>query len=199
MTRLVYQWDDSGTARIYAALDALSGPRRTAAARRALNHTGAKVHTIVKRTLTKQMGLTSQKLFKDGRVLRPIKASGAHLEYQIVSTGRAVRLAEFGPNPSGPGIKSRSLSAAPWGNRRKFKRAFWIAGGAAWGRGNLKGSNIYMRIGKERFPVKALWGPNLNKELVKDATAAAFHATVASSLPARVEHEVRFITGGVFS
>ena len=183
-TEIFARWDGDGIFRMEAALKKLSGPRRIAAARRALNHTGDKVYTRVKRSLAKQMGLSSQKTFKDGRALRKKRASGSTLTYEIVSTGRAIRMKEFRWRKTKTGI-----TAYPWGERHTFKSAFVIQ---RWG------GNIYRRRTSKRFRLEALLGPNINKEIVKDETAVAFLA-VSAELVTRVEHEVRVITDGVIS
>lgn len=185
MTAIIFQWTGDGIARLTTATQALEGSRKFAALRRALNHTGDKAFTLVKRTLAKQMGLSSQALFKDGRTLVKRRAMGANLEYQIVSGGRAVRMKEFRWHKTAHGI-----TAYPWNVRHSFRAAFVIPS---------YGGNLYRRLERTRFPIEALLGPNINKELIKDATAAAFNQVVNASLPARVEHEVRVLTNGVVS
>lgn len=185
MATLVYQWTGDGIARITTAVEALGGPRARAALRRAVNHTGDKAFTLVKRTLAKQMGLSSQKLFSDGRALKKRLASDGHLEYEIQSTGRAIRAKEFRHY-----IGKKGITFYPWGVAHNIRSAFVIP---------RYGGNFYRRRTKARFPLEALYGPNINKELVKDATAEAFEMVVGTSLPARVEHEVRVITNGVVS
>lgn len=185
MAELRYQWTGDGIARMTIALEALAGPRRVAAMRRAINHTGDKTFTRVKRALTKQMGLPSQKLFKDGRTLVKRRAAGGSLEYQIVSGGKAVRMKEFRWRKT-----KRGITAYPWNVAHHFEPAFVIP---------RYGNNLYLRRTSKRFPIEALYGPNINKELVKDATAAAFLSIVATDLPPRVEHEVKVITNGVIS
>lgn len=185
MATITFQWTGDGIARVIGATEALHGSRKFAALRRAVNHTGDKAYTLVKRTLAKQMGLSSHALLKDGRALAKRRASGASLEYQIVSTGRAIRMKEFRWRQT-----SKGITAYPWNVRHAFKGAFVIR---RWS------GNLYRRRTAKRFPLEALYGPNINKELVKDASAAAFQQVVATSLPARVEHEVRVLTNGVVS
>lgn len=185
MATIAYQWTGDGIARITAAVETLAGPRRVAALRRALNHTGDKTYTLVKRTLVKQMGLPNQKLFKDGRTLTKRRASNGSLVYEIRSTGKAVRAKEFRHN-----VTRKGITFYPWNVRHAVRSAFVI---------NRYGGNFYRRRTKKRFPLEALYGPNINKELVKDAVAVAFLTTIARDLPARVEHEVRVITNGVVS
>lgn len=185
MATIQFKWTGDGVARMTVALERLAGPRRIAAMRRALNHTGDKTFTRVKRTLAKQMGLPSQKLLKDGRSLKKVRASGANLEYQIRSAGRAIRAKEFRHS-----ITAKGITFYPWGTRKSIPSAFVIP---------RYGGNFYRRRKASRFPLEALYGPNINKELVKDATAEAFQFVVATELPKRVEHEVRVLTNGVIS
>jgi len=185
MAVLHFQWSGNGIARMTMALERLESSRRHAAFRRALNHTGDKTFTQVKRTLSKQMGLTQKALMGNGRNLKKRRAAGGALDYQIISHGGAIRLKEFKHR-----VTSKGLTAYPWGVRHSFKSAFVIP---------RYGGNLYRRRTSKRFPLEALYGPNISKELVKDATAAAFQAIVATELPPRVEHEVRVITSGVLS
>jgi hypothetical protein len=177
-------WSDRGIFRMEAALAELKGSRRVAAARRALNHTGDKAYTAVKRAVTKQMGLASQNVFKDGRALRRRRASNALLQYEIESTGRAIRMKEFRWRKTRKGI-----TAYPWGKRHAFKSAFVVP---RWS------GNLYRRRTSKRFPLEALLGPNINKEVVKDQSEIAFYTTSAALVP-RIEHDVRVITKGVIS
>ncbi|HRD76829.1 MAG TPA: hypothetical protein PK264_12990 [Hyphomicrobiaceae bacterium] len=185
MSPLRFQWTGDGIARITTAVETLAGSRKEAALRRAINHTGDKTLTRVRRTLAKQMGLASQKLLSRGRTLVPRRATGSHLEYQIVSRGKAVRAKEFRHR-----VGKKGITFYPWGVAHNIRSAFVIG---RWG------GNFYRRRTSARFPLEALYGPNINKELVKDATAAAFFSIVARDLPARVEHEVRVITNGIVS
>lgn len=184
MARIFATWNGDGIFRMETALKKLRGPRRIAAVTRALNHTGNKVYTRVKRSLAKQMGLSSQKIFKDGRALKKKRASGSTLTYEIISSGRAIRMKEFRWRQTKNGI-----TAYPWGEKFRFKSAFVIP---------KYGGNLYHRKTVKRFPIKSLYGPNINKEIVKDETAVAFHA-VSDELAPRVEHEVRIFTDGVLS
>lgn len=186
MAAISYQWRGDGIARLIATADILAGPKKTTALRRAVNHTGRKTFTQVKRTLAKQMGLASQRMLANGRTLRPIPATGASLEFVIRSTGRAVPAKEFKHSAS----KRNGVTFYPWGVAHRFPSAFEVG---------KFGGNFYRRRGPARFPIERLLGPNINKELVKDATAAAFESVVSTSLAPRVEHEVRVITNGVVS
>lgn len=178
------KWTGDGIFRMEAALEKLSSGRRTAAVRRALNHTGDKTFTQVRRAVAKQMGVPQKALTSGGRALTRHRASGANLTYEIRSSGRAMRLKEVRWRKTRGGV-----TAYMWGEKYDFPSAFQIA---RWG------GNFYKRKTSARFPIKALYGPNINKQLVKDESAAAFHRAIAELVP-RVEHEVRVITDGVIS
>ena len=53
------------------------------------------------------------------------------------------------------------------GRWQRFESAFLV--------GSL-GNNAFVRKGKARFPIKKMFGPSIPKEMVQDATRAAFEA-----------------------
>lgn len=181
---IVMSWQGNGIARLTFAADKLSGAQKNTALRRALNHTGDKTKTRVKRTLAQQIGTTQAVINKYGPI-RVKRANSGLLEYQIICRGGPIPLKHFGANQTRKGV-----SAAPWKNRKVYKSAF-IVGSA--------GGHVFWRTGRARLPIERVAGPNVPKEMAKDATAAAFQATVAGSLPARVAHEIRVLTDGVVS
>lgn len=151
------------------------------AIRRALNHTGDKTTTQVKRALAKQTGA---KYGAIGKALRVERANYGSLAYVIHASGGAMSLKEFGPNQT-----ARGVSAAPWNKRRVFPHTFGP-------RIAKLGGHVYVRTSPKRFPIKKLWGPIIPNEMVKDQSAAAFYATVQAELPARLEHEIGAILSG---
>lgn len=183
MTTIAFRWEGNGIARITAAVEKLEGSRARSALRRAVNHTGDKTFTVVRRVLAKEMGLTQADLVKRG--LTRQKASEATLSYAIVGRGGFIPLKDFKARQG-----RRGVSAAPWGVRRMFKSTFIV---------RSAGGNVFKRVGKKRLPIEKLWGPAIPREMVREVTASAFQTTVAANLPARVEHEVRVLTDGVVS
>lgn len=184
MPTIVFRLDGDGVSRLTVAMEKLAGPKKTAALRRALNHTGDRAYTIVKRTISKQIGAPQSIIQRYGR-LRPRKASSALLEYVIRSDGGPIPLKHFAPYQGRAGV-----TAAPWHNRKLYKSAFIV---------RSLGGHVFWRDGRKRLPITRIAGPNVPKELVKAETAAAFQMTVATRLVPRVEHEIRAITAGVVS
>lgn len=183
MSAITMQFDGDGLKRMREALDKLGGPEMEKAARRALNHTGTKARTQVKRTLAAQMGVGPSALAQYG-ALAYRRSNYARLAHEIYATGKHMPLKAFGARQTRKGV-----SATPWGKRRLFPKTFIIA---------AYGGNVYKRTGSGRGPLKRLWGPNIARELVREPTVGAWRA-VAATLPARVEHEVRVITAGIVS
>ena len=184
MPTIHFQWTGNGIARINAALDTLKSSRHHAAMRRAINHTGDRTFTIVKRTLSKQIGAPQRVIVQYGKV-RTVRAGGGSLDYLIIARGGPIPLKHFRARQTRKGV-----TASPWNNRKTYKSAFIV---------NSLGGHAFWREGKSRLPIKRIAGPNVPKEMVKDEVAAAFQSTVASFLAPRVEHEVRVITKGVLS
>lgn len=183
ITTITFRIEGHGLSRVTAAIDTLAGTsRQKAALRRALNHTGDKAYTLVRRELSMVMGLKQADLQRRGLSRR--RANSADMMYQIVGRGGFIPLKDFAARP---GV--RGVSAAPWGVRRMFKGTFIV--------GTI-GGNVFKRVGKKRLPIEKLWGPAIPREMVREAVSTAFYYVAETELPARVEHEVRILTNGVF-
>lgn len=191
-------WSGDGIPRLVAAVSVLAGEQRLKALSRAVNHTGDKAFTVVKRTVARQVGITQSDLIRRNALLkRKASPTSGGITYEIKSTGAYIPLKDFKARQTGKGV-----SAAPWNQRKTFKGMFIVPS---------LGSHVFMRVGpkvvmtkgrykgRKRQRIVKRWGGSVPKELVKAETAAAFMAVVSSSLPPRVEHEVRQITHGVFA
>ena len=168
------------------------------AIRRALNHTGAKALTQVRRALRDQTGAAYRAIMK---AVVGQRANYGSLTYDIVAKDHALSLKEFKPKQGGTGT-----AASPWNTRRVFPHAFM---GPKPGAVSVKlGGHVYVRFGeklamtkgryagKKRQRIGKLWGPIIPNELVKGQSAAAFHSTVQGHLPGRLQHEIGAIMSG---
>lgn len=162
----------------------LKSEQANRAYRRALNHTGRKVFTGVKRSLARQVGVTQAVVMKRG-ALRKRMASNSLLEFRIHSSGEFMPLKDFGPNQQKKGVK-----AAPWNKRQLFKSTFIV---------DSLGGHVFKRVGKARLPIEKLYGPSIPREMVRGETAKQFGILVRQGLPARIEHEIKVLTNGVVS
>lgn len=180
-------YDPSGLRRFDNALERLGGSLGKKVVVRALNHQGAKAYTQVKRTLGRQMGVkygVVNKAVKERRAFAgTTDGFGAKFEYRIIGTGEPLSLKHFGARQ----VKS-GVSAAPWGKRRIFEKAF-NTGGAFPGRKPVFGGHVFVRAGSKRFPIRKLYGPGVADEIVKGRSLEAFQR-VFSGLAARLEHEI---------
>jgi hypothetical protein len=142
---------------------------------RALNHTGDKARTKVKRALAEQTGIQYGKI--NGLISsKRAQRTGAGLEYAIVGKRNNTNLSLFKARETSTGI-----SAYPWKKLHQFKGGFLVA---------RYGGKAYRRKTHSRFPLTTLDGPNVVKELVKDASAQAFESTIPEII-ARVAHELK--------
>ncbi|WP_162901257.1 hypothetical protein [Breoghania sp. L-A4] len=173
-------------ARLTAAAKNLEPGKARHAFRRGINKAGDKTYTATKRTVAKQVGL-SQKQTEAKGGLRRVRANYSALEYLIISRGGHISLKEFKARQIAKGV-----SAAPWGIRRVFASTFGLSAGKL-------GGHVFKRAGAARFPIAKLFGPAIPREIVKDASRAAFVETVARELPPKIEHEIRRLMKGTAS
>ena len=197
MAKLIVTWSGDGLIRIEAALKELAGrSRKRNALRRAVNHTGNKVHTQVVRAVARQIRAPQAVIKKYGAVRR-IRANAQNLAYTIRSDGGPIPLKYFRANQTRKGV-----SAAPWGNRKVYRHAFLIAkfaNHAFWRSGPKRRMSKGRYQNKMRQPIERIAGPNVPKEIVRDQVRKVFVQHVARELPKRVEHEIKVISKGVLS
>lgn len=144
----------------------------------ALNKTGDKSRTRIKRALAQATGI------KYGQIpMRTIRSRPGTLQYEIQQPGDETNLNLFGARQG-----ARGVSARPWGIRRTFPGTFTVSG---WGQ------KVYSRDTASRFPVSPLWGPNLAREILKDKPIEAFE-TSTDELQVQVERQMRRALMGGF-
>ena len=170
--RLLINAKDQVLGKFGNQLSALGEGQARIAMSRALNHEGDKGRTQVKRALAKQIGIKYGAIDK---AMATIRSTPATLTYRLKARGDETNIAWFG------GVQRiRGVSAAPWNKRRIFRHAFVITG---FGR-------AFVRMSKQRLPIRWLYGPNIGRELVKDTSAAAWQRGVAA-IVSRIGHEIR--------
>ena len=165
-----------------------AGKKAPHALRRAINHTGDKARTQVRKVLVKQTGLKYRTIVKAVRSTRSSYKSGS---YVLKAAGGDIRLRFFGPRETRKGV-----SAAPWNRRQVFPGSF-MKGGRFPKRVPLKsGKAVFRRTGKSRFPVKEVRsGLFIGEEMISGASEQAFFDTAQRELPPRVAHELYRVLG----
>jgi hypothetical protein len=187
---------------------AAAGRQAPAAIRRAINHTGAKTRTAMKKSLTAQTGLkagTIDKALKATKAadggLNGFVAGKGSLEYVVRSRGGDISLKYFRPQEKGAGV-----IAKPWGRDTFFKGAFRKSTYVKQGKKKL----LYKRLINAKFHGHAMinveggkWGGKMKamksgvvipEEMITGATEAAFFQT-SGELAKRLEHELMRILG----
>jgi hypothetical protein len=134
---------------------------------RGLNDEADKGRTQIRRALVAQSGM------KYGWVARGMKtrrSTSSTLAYAIGESGSETNLNLFGARQLMAGV-----NAKPWNRGRLFQHAFLV---------KSRGWKVYAREGKDRVPIRQLWGPNLGREVVKDQSREAFEAIGPKLAPA---------------
>ena len=186
---IAVRWGNrSGMVKFARLVDAIGNGQLVHASNRAVNWTGDRTRTRVRRALTKQTGL------KAGTIRKAIKtrrSSWGTLTYTMSSFGGDISLKYFGARETRKGV-----SAAPFGKRQIFPGTF-IKGGRFPKRVALnKGSHVFKRVGSGRLPIeKQLSGVIIPREMVRDQSADAFDKS-AVQLEARFAHEIGAIASG---
>jgi hypothetical protein len=165
-----------------------AGKNAKDAERRAINHTGDKARTAMRRVLVPQTGLKRKTINKALKSTRASYSSGAYI---IRSKGGNVRVMFFHARETRAGV-----SAAPWNARRVYPHTF-MKGGRFPKRVALKlGGAVLERAGSARFPLHGVKsGLFIPEEMVKGESETAFYATVERELPARLAHELYRVLG----
>lgn len=159
----------SGIAGFAARVAALPVQARRAMVQ-GLNEGGDLERTDARRNLKGQTGVK-----RYGAIVSRTKSRRAHdgdLAYHIDGLGKGMPIQEFPVSAA----KRGPVTAKPWAVVHRFKRSFRTSG-----KGLLRA-----RIGANRMPIRALYGPAVSKEIVQGETVADFQGTAA----ARVERTV---------
>ncbi len=148
---------------------------------RGLNEGGDKVRTQVQHALQRQTGLVMYRSVTSR--VHTIRAYPGKLDYQIIAKGKpAIPIKEFRAR-----LGPRGVVAFPWAKEHDFKRSFV-------GKGRVSGGFL-ARLGKERFPVRRLFGPSLAKELDKGESAQAFNSGADAFVPPAIEKHLDKLLG----
>jgi hypothetical protein len=189
MMRIALNLNDQAMKRFGAQLEALGKGGAAKVMARALNHEGDKVRTQVRTAISKQTGILKGRLN-----LITHGANESNLTYTLTTTGRETNVAAY----KGRQVE-KGVSAAPWGNRRIFEKAFMLKSKkgvqGAVGAGTEGGTLLaFIRKPGERKKLHPLYGPNLARELIKDESKEAFERNVGMIVD-RIGHEIGFLIG----
>ncbi len=152
-------------------------PSRVATAiARGLNEGGDLVRTRVQRALKTQTNVKNYRSVTSR--VRTVRAFAGSLHYDIVASGKGIPISEFPVS-----VTSKGVDAKTWGVDHLFKRSFQETNG-----------KLRARLGTSRFPIRALYGPSLPKELGRGDIPGVFAAATAQFVPpAIVKHLARVL------
>ena len=145
---------------------------------RAVNHTGRKALTAVRRALVRQTSIP-RRVVVAGVSPVPARAAGAgEIAFTIVGSGRKIPLKLFRARQTRSGV-----SAHVWGGLKHYPSAFIV---------RSLGHHVFRRVSRRRLPIERLTGPSIADEMVRDQSLQAFREA-ASGLPDRVRHEIGWL------
>lgn len=179
--------DASSIARL-GNMIAAAGKQSPHAIRRAVNHTGDKARTQMRKVLVNQTGLKRKTINK---AVTSTRANFGGASYVIKSKGGNIRLMFFKARETRKGV-----SAAPWNRRRVYAGSF-MKGGRFPKRVSLNiGGAVLKRAGKARYPLSTMRsGLYIPEEMIKGQSQAAFYSTAERELPPRLLHELMRVLG----
>lgn len=154
---------------------------------RAVNHTGLKARTQMRKVLVDQTGLKPKTINKAVKSRNSFNGSA----FEIFARGGNIGLKYFNARETRKGV-----TAAPWGTRRLYAGAF-IKGGRFPNRVKLNmGGHVFKRTGAGKHPIEKLKsGLFIPDEMISGQSEAAFNSTVERELPGRIAHELYRVLG----
>lgn len=155
-------------------------PRARRAVSRALNKTAANVRTAASSSIRRRRAL-SAKVVRDAMAIR--RASPAKLVSSLVVTGKPIPLRDYKARQTKKGVTAQVSPGKRKLISHRGNRAFIV---------QKIGGHVFAREGKERLPIKKLFGPSLPSTFVQEEVRTAWTATAREALPKRLAEEVRF-------
>jgi hypothetical protein len=150
------------------------------AAARALNKTIGNVRTQASKSIREERAL-SAKVVRDALTVQ--KATKAKLVASLTASGRPIPLREYQARAGKRGV---TVKVSP-GGRKLVEHA----GNKAFALAKF-GGHIYARTGKERLPIKKLYGPSIPATFLKEKVMSAMDKVGGENWPKRFAEELRF-------
>jgi DNA-binding MarR family transcriptional regulator len=150
------------------------------AASRALNKTIGNIRTQASKSIREERAL-SARVVRDALTVK--KTTKTQLVASLTASGRPIPLREYQARAGKRGV---TVKVSPGG--RKLVRH---AGNKAFALAKF-GGHIYARTGKERLPIKKLYGPSIPSTFVKDKVTEALDKVGGESWPKRFAEELQY-------
>lgn len=177
MLRLDVRADLSEVRRMHKQM---TGSKVPNAAARAINKTLGNVRTESVSQIRKERAL-SAKTVREALALQ--RASRARLYGALIASGKPIPLRDYQARQTKRGVTVR---VSP-GSRKLVVHA----GNKAFELQKF-GKHVYARVGKERLPIKKLFGPSIPSTFLKDKVVAAMDKVAGSNWPKRFAEELAY-------
>lgn len=150
---------------------------------RTLNKVAGNVRTGASVAIRKRRAL-SAKVVREAMSIR--KATPAKLESSLVVTGRPIPLKEYSARPTKKGV---TVNVSPGGRKlvtHAGNKGFIV---------DKIGGNVFARQGKERLPIKKLFGPSLPSTFLQENVKAAWLLIATEAMKKRGAEELAYEIG----
>jgi len=142
----------------------------------AVNKTGTKVSTVVRRAVANEAGLSQAKLKQRG-FFASFRSSLKSMAYTMVVRWGSIPLKDFNPKQNKLGV-----SHSAWGKRQVNKGAFKV---------DSLGGHVFKRKGKASLPIQKQWGPIPARIAAGDKIDDDVAKTVRERLPRELTRALR--------
>ena len=139
----------------------------------ALNKVGITARATAARQISRVSGLPVNQVRQHVPLVR---ANKWRLQAEISGKPYSPNLIRYSARQTKQGV-----SANAW-RKRKVYRGTFIAN---------KGRTVFKRVGPERLPIKAVYGPSVRREFIRDTTFKAVEQTVDARFPLEFDRALR--------
>jgi hypothetical protein len=136
----------------------------------ALNKTGTTARAVAAREISRETSLPVNEVRKRVPL---VKANGYTLQAQIKAEPYAPNLIRYSKDTRAAARKRGGVRAKAWRQAKLYKGTFI---------GN-QGRTVFKRVGESRLPIKAVYGPSVPREFIRDHTLTAIQTTVGQRFP----------------
>jgi hypothetical protein len=168
---------ESNVKQLSKQLSALENKVLPKATNRSLNRVGGKVNTQVLRYVSKKVGQT-QKMLKHRGFFARVNSNIKTLTTQVRVVYGAIPMKDFNPRQTKQGVTAKA-----WGKRKVYKDTFIV---------EELGHHVFVRKGKERLPIKKVYGANPASVAKSAELALIVNKVIADNLGSEMKSNIRY-------
>lgn len=155
---------------------------------RAINRAAEQARTQASRSARKEYHIRHRDVLKTIKIK---KAYPGHLFAEVRSVGSPIDLTKFKVRPNKPyPVRGRyPIVSVKRGSRKQISGGFVISMGNGY-------RNVFTRVGKKRYPIRAHYGPSVPQMLGSKNVSKDVEEKAMQVLEERLDHEINRVLGG---